>query len=150
LLQRQKKSNYLLCFYYFLFCIGFFSVFFWAFQQREIKNTKQNFSPKKKRSGSSQKTRLLFIRFFLFFSPSVVWFDFFYCVFGRFVTRRVKKRDKKNGAKISSAPEKIVTYLRYFFFPFPRCPLVCGQSKNGDWGPLIGLYAPMTYFHHLG
>jgi hypothetical protein len=54
--------------------------------------------------GSSQKMWRFFVRFF---PPSLgCLVRFFNRVFGLFVTRGVQKRDKKNRAKISSAPKK--------------------------------------------
>jgi hypothetical protein len=71
--------------------------------------------------------------------PSVVWFDFFYRVFGRFVTRdkgRSKTRLKKIARKSPQPPKKAVTYLRHFFF-FSRRPLYLGtgaaSSGSGRW-----------------
>jgi hypothetical protein len=42
--------------------------------------------------------------------------------FWAFRNKGRSKADKKNRAKISSAPKKVVTYLRHFFF-FSRRPL---------------------------
>jgi hypothetical protein len=59
-------------------------------------------------SGSSQKMGLFSLHFF---PPSLGCFaPFFYRVFGRFVTRGVKKRDKKI-AEIFPQPPKNNTYL---------------------------------------
>jgi hypothetical protein len=69
-------------------------------------------------SGLITKDMAFFSSFF-FLSPLVVWFDFVYRVLGRFVTRGVQKRDKKNRAKISSAPKKssyLLTSLFVFLF----------------------------------
>jgi hypothetical protein len=66
----------------------------------------------------------VFFRPVFVFSPSVVWFDFFNRVFGRFVTRGVQKRDKKIARKSPQLPKKAVTYLRHFIFIFFAAPLV--------------------------
>jgi hypothetical protein len=60
-----------------------------------------------------------------FFFPSLGCFVrfFFNRVFGRFVTRGVQKRHKKNRAKISSASKKSTHLLTSLFFFF-TAPLV--------------------------
>jgi hypothetical protein len=58
--------------------------------------------------------------------------DLFYCVFGGFVTGRVKKkRDKKIAKKLSQPPNKAITwatYLHRLFFFLPRRPLIRGAA----------------------
>jgi hypothetical protein len=83
LLQRLKKSSYLLFFIiYYLFLYRFLLTRFLGKLFR------------KKPSGLITKNLEVFPSVF-FFPPSVVWFDYFNRVFGRFVTRGVQKRDKK-------------------------------------------------------
>jgi cytochrome b subunit of formate dehydrogenase len=90
----------------FLFLFLFFhrtfvtcNALFWSFGNKgEFKNTEKKSKKSSWDLGSSQKMWLLFRPFlFCFFllRASVVWFDFFNRVFGRFVTRGVQKRDKK-------------------------------------------------------
>jgi hypothetical protein len=92
-------------------------------QQGEFKNTGEKIE--KINLGSSHKMWVFFRPFFPP-PPSVVWFDFFYRVFGRFVTRGVQKRDKKNRAKISSASKKsthsLMSLLLLFFSRRPLTP----------------------------
>jgi hypothetical protein len=53
------------------------------------------------------------------FPPSVVLLDFFYRVFGRFVTRGIKKNAiKKSRGKFSAAAKKVLTYLLALLFFF--------------------------------
>jgi hypothetical protein len=99
LLQRLKKkavtnSVLFLFLFLFLFPIGFFNAFFGRFVTRGVqKHEKDSFS-KKCPSGLITENVAFFSSVF-FPPPSVVWFDFFHRVFGRFVTRGVQKRDKK-------------------------------------------------------
>jgi hypothetical protein len=93
-------------------------------KQGSSKTRKQTFS-KKIIWAHHKKCGVFFVRFFSFFSPSVVWFDFFNRVFGRFVTRGVQKREKKS-RETSSAPQKSSYLLTSLFFFPPRGAL--GQS----------------------
>jgi hypothetical protein len=76
---------------------------------------------KHEKNGSSQKMRLFSSIFFL---PRLFLFCsiFFNRVFGRFVTRGVQKRHKKNRAKISSASKKSTYLLTSLFFVFDGPP----------------------------
>jgi hypothetical protein len=82
---------------------------FWAFRN------KRGVQKKKSPSGLSTKKCGFFFPPF-FFIPSVVLLDLFNRVFRRFLTRGVKKRDKKNHGKFSASAKK-KTYLRHFFSP---------------------------------
>jgi hypothetical protein len=65
--------------------------------------------------------------FFFVFPPLVVWFDFFYRVFGRFVTRGVQKRFKKksreNIPSSTVTPKKSSYLLASLFIFFLAAPL---------------------------
>jgi hypothetical protein len=52
----------------------------------------------------------------LFYFCFYVLLDFFNRVFGRFVTRGVRKRDKNNQRIFPQPPKKEVAYLRHFVF----------------------------------
>jgi lauroyl/myristoyl acyltransferase len=67
-----------------------------------------------------KKCGFLLLRFF--FLP-VVLIDFFYRVFGRFVTRGVKKRDKKNRRNFPAAAKKSTYLLTSLFGGFFTAPL---------------------------
>jgi hypothetical protein len=83
--------------------MDFFNASFWTFRNIEFQNTKKK---SKKNLGLSQKMWLV------------------YRVFGRFVTRGVKKtRYKKIARKSPQLPTKTLTHLRHFFFFFSRRPL---------------------------
>jgi hypothetical protein len=61
--------------------------------------------------------------FSFFFSPSVVWFDFFNRVFGRFATRGVQKRDNKKSRENLLSFQKKHSLTRVTFFFFFAAPL---------------------------
>ena len=83
--------------------------------------------------GSSQKMRLFFPPFF-FLLPRLfclkVLFDFFYRVFGRFVTRGVQKRHKKKSREnlLSFQKKYLLTYVALFYF-ISRRPLTQAHTQ---------------------
>jgi hypothetical protein len=95
--QPPKQSSYLLHFILFYFCFYFFTCFFLialfgVSYRGEFKKTKRFFLFKKKKHlDSSQKMLFFSLRFLFFFLGCFA--RFFYCVFGRFATRGVQKRD---------------------------------------------------------
>ena len=105
---RSAKKKVATYFILFLFLFLFLSIFlkgvFGAFRNKGSSKTRKKLFSKKSISAHHKKCGFFPLRFF--FPPSVVLFDFFYRVFGRFVTRGVQKRHKKNRAKISSASKK--------------------------------------------
>jgi hypothetical protein len=74
--------------------------------------------------------------FFFSFSPSVVLLDFICRAFGRFVTRGVKKRDKKIVDFFSQPSKKAHTHLRHFFFVAKKT--IYTYSAASRRGPEIG------------
>jgi hypothetical protein len=64
--------------------------------------------------GSSTKTWLFFAPLFFDFclSPSVALLDFLNRIFGRFVTRGVQKRDKRNHGNYPQPPKKVQSTLK--------------------------------------
>jgi hypothetical protein len=106
---KTKAVTYFILFF-FLFVIDFLRAFFGRFVTRGVQKHEKKHFFEKVHLGSSQKMRLFFPPFF-FFLPRLFCSIFFNRVFGRFVTRGVQKRHKKNRAKISSASKKSTKYL---------------------------------------
>jgi hypothetical protein len=120
--SASRATYFVLFLFLFLFFIDFFKDVFWAFRNKgSSKTRKKHF--RKIPSGLITKNTVFFSPFF--FSPSVVLFDFFYHVFGRFVTRGVQKRKGRQKTKnekttyiCASSQKKVRTYLLYFFIFF--------------------------------
>jgi hypothetical protein len=108
----------------FLFFIDFLNALFGRFVTRGVQKHEKTTFFGKIHLGSSQKMWRFFrpFLFVLFFLPRLFDSIFFNRVFGRFVTRGVQKRDKKNRAKISSAPKKSSSLLASLFFFFHGAP----------------------------
>jgi hypothetical protein len=69
-----------------IFLNRFFNAFFGRFVTKGVRK-----HGKKSIWAHHRKCGFCFVH--IFFPPSAVWFDFFYRVFGRFVTNEVQKRD---------------------------------------------------------
>jgi hypothetical protein len=94
--------------------------FFWAFRSKGSSKTRGK--KIKKVISAHHKNAFFFLRFF---SPSVVFTDFFNRVFGRFVTGNVQKRDKKKSREnlLSLQKKYSLTYVVFFlFFAVPLGP----------------------------
>jgi hypothetical protein len=92
--KKMIKVTYIFCspkkeevtyFILFLFLSSFFIAFFWVFRNKSSSKTRKKLFSKKS-IWAHHKKMWLFSPPFLF-SPSVVLLDFFYRVFGCFVTR---------------------------------------------------------------
>jgi hypothetical protein len=123
--KKKVVTYFILFLYLFLLFSSFcFNAFFGRFVTRGVqkhnKNLFSNLFSKKSIWAHHKKCGFVFVLFFLFF-PSVVWFDLVFIAFldfGRFVTRGVQTRDKKNRAKMISAckKKKVTTAAFYFLF----------------------------------
>jgi hypothetical protein len=111
----------LFCFYFYFFWSICFNALFGRFVTRGVQKHEKALFFRKSPSGLITKN----VAFFSSVSPPPslgCLVRFFYRVFGRFATRGVQKRDKKNRAKIFSAPKKSSYLLTSLFFP-PAAPL---------------------------
>jgi hypothetical protein len=106
--QNKKQPQPLALFYFYLFFIYFFYRIFGCFVTRGVQKHEKQILGWKKTSGlitHHKKCGFFFLRFFSFL-PRLFCSIFFYRVFGRFVTRGVKKMRLKNRGNFSAAAKK--------------------------------------------
>jgi hypothetical protein len=150
---KKKVVTYSILFL-FLFFVNFFNALFGRFvtSNKGSSKTRKNFVWKKSIWAHHKKCGVFFLRFFSPPSRGCL-VRFFYCAFGRVVTRGVKKCDKKIARKSPQLPKKALTHLRHFFF-FSRRPLGRGlgrgtQKARTEWrssaGALLSISPPRVF-----
>jgi hypothetical protein len=143
-LRSPKKRRLLAtCFFYYIYIdiYLFFIDFFCHVFGRSVVLTRgnQKHDPKKTKKTIWAHHKK---RGFFFLRPPGIFFSlgcfarFFYRVFGRFVTRRVQKRDKKSALFFRSRQKKYLLAVRHFFFkrpPLVPLPFFPGRQGRGTY-----------------
>jgi hypothetical protein len=78
-------------------------------------------------AAAPKSSHLLYLFYFIFIF--ICLSIFVHRVFGRFVTRRLQKRDKKIAEIFPQPRKKALTHLRLFYFYAPPWPLPPGAGQ---------------------
>jgi hypothetical protein len=122
---KKKVVTYSVLFLFlFLLFIDLFQRVFWAFCNNGSSKTRKQKIPKQSIWAHHKKCGGVFS----FFSPSVVWYDFFIAFLGVSYQGEFKKAIKQIARKSPQLPKKALTHLRHFFVCFRGAPCIDGHQ----------------------